>query len=263
MRDDMRIILRFMIISFKKTYTYKFEMVMTIIHMLFALSFTIIFWYTLLSIVPDVGGWNFKELMVYTAVVFLGDGIGGVFFGFRDMPQLIINGELDKYLSRPVNAMICLLFENVSVIFYIEQLVVSIMLMVVALWGIKLNISLLNVFISFIMLVTGAVLINLLFGILSFLSFWFGHTENLYGLLESITDVKQYPVSVFPADIRTFLTCFIPVAFVSYYPAAVLLGKMNVGLNLMACLMVVSGVIVLLFLKLWKNGIKKYESNGG
>ena len=61
--------------------------------------------------VPALAGWSIEELLLYTSVISFGEGLGGFFFGFRDMPERILNGEVDKYLVRPVNVMIALLFD--------------------------------------------------------------------------------------------------------------------------------------------------------
>lgn len=51
---------RFLVISLKKEYAYRFELFMTLLQMLFNVSFTLIFWYTMFQYVPHwrAGAWR-------------------------------------------------------------------------------------------------------------------------------------------------------------------------------------------------------------
>lgn len=263
MIKNIRLLLRLSIISFKKIYVYKFELLMALIQLAFNFSFVIIFWYTILHMIPSVNGWSFKELVIYTSVVFLGDSLGGVFFGLRDMPEHILQGKIDKYLSRPVNVMISLLFEDISIIYFLEQFIVSILLLIIMIIKYNIQITALNMAVSIIILIAGTLIINFIFGILTFLSFWTGHIENIRNLLTGIVDAKQYPVTIFPSNIKSFLTYVIPISFASYYPCAILLGKEKINIIFVLIIIIYCIIFAFLFLKVWEKGIKKYESNGG
>ena len=119
-------------ISLKKEFEYRFELMMMIIQVFFNIGFVILFWKTLFQFLPQLKEWTFADLLLYTAVLQLGEGLGGLFFGFRDMPELIISGEIDKYLVRPVNVLICLMFENVSIFYFLQQIIIGVMIMIIA-----------------------------------------------------------------------------------------------------------------------------------
>jgi ABC-2 type transport system permease protein len=76
---------------------------------------------------------------------------------------------------------------------------------------------------------------------------------------------QQYPLEMFGRGFRVLVTCVIPVAFLNYYPARWLLGKIVPGdpwyiLSFLSplvviILLVVAGVV-------WNKGIRHYSSTG-
>ena len=259
----LKLFKRFFIISWQNIYVFKFEFLMVFLNLFFNFSFIFIFWYTLLNHIPKFNGWTFEELAIYTSIVFMGEGLSGFFFGFRDLPHKIINGELDKFLCRPINTLIAILFEQVSVIYFIEQFIVSIIISIFIIIKYHMEVSILNVIYSFIILFIGILILNFIYGIITFLTFWCGRLETFREIIMQVAESKHYPVTIFPKKIRFFLTYCIPTALVSYYPSIVFLGKEKFGLIFLIKFLILLLIIYTLFILTWKGGIKRYESNGG
>lgn len=259
----MKLFRRFIIISWQQIYVFRFEFIMILLNLIFNFSFIFIFWYTLLKHMPLFDGWNFSHLAIYTSIVFLGESLSGIFFGFRDLPSKIVNGELDKFLSRPINTLIAVLFEQVSIIYFAEQFVVSNIILISIIIKYNITISFFNLLYSFIILVIGVFILNLIYGILTFLTFWLGRLEVFRDLIMQITEAKKYPITIFPKKIQLFLIYFMPVAFVSYYPTIIFLGKEKLGYMFLIKLLIFLSFIYSIFIKIWHAGIRRYESNGG
>ncbi len=258
-----KLLYRFMIISWHKIKTFNFEFVMTLVHLIFNFSFVLIFWYTLLSHIQSFGDWSFPELALYTGITFVGESIGGIFFGFRDLPYTIVQGGLDKFLVRPINTLFAVLFERVSIIYFIEELIVSIVLIVTIVLRYDISINAMNVLYSLIILVWGVFIYNCLYGIVTFLAFWVGQIEVFRSLIFGLADSKQYPLSIFPEKIKLVLTYIIPVAFISYYPAVIFLNKDSLKLDFVLKFIVFSAIVLYLFKLTWNMGLTRYEANGG
>lgn len=79
-------------------------------------------------------------------------------------------------------------------------------------------------------------------------------------MIFSFADFAQYPLEAFGLGIKFVLTVVIPYGFVSYYPVSCMLGKESF-LYIVYELGILF-VLVVLALKLWKFGMKKYESAG-
>jgi ABC-2 type transport system permease protein len=75
---------------------------------------------------------------------------------------------------------------------------------------------------------------------------------------------QRYPMDVFGKWYRIFVTGFLPLAFMNYYPLTQLLGKPNAlgvaGLGFLspvvACILLILGSLV------WRKGLAGYTSSG-
>ena len=72
----------------------------------------------------------------------------------------------------------------------------------------------------------------------------------------------KYPLSVYSRAIQFVLAWLVPQAFVSYYPAAVLLGKplAHPWLGYLAPL--AGPVAAACALVVWRRGLRRYQSSG-
>lgn len=253
----------FVLISLKKISAYRFELWMTLFQLLFNLSFIVIFWYSLLQYIPSFAGWEIGELLLYTSFVSFGEGIAGIFFGLRDLPERILEGEIDKYLTRPMNVLSSMLLENVSILYFVEQVIISILMIGIVIYKFQIRIIYSYLAISLANLLMGVVTIQMMIGALTFASFWIGKIESLRELFMNILMVQEYPANVFPSMFQHVLTYAIPVYFVAYYPCALLLGKELFDIKKEASLIILSFSWMWLFRKIWKMGLRRYEANGG
>jgi ABC-2 type transport system permease protein len=75
-------------------------------------------------------------------------------------------------------------------------------------------------------------------------------------------DFAKYPLSAYTRPIQFVLTWLIPLAFISYYPAAVLLGK-PLAQPWIGYLAPLAGpAAAVCALGLWKRGLLRYQSSG-
>ncbi len=70
-----------------------------------------------------------------------------------------------------------------------------------------------------------------------------------------IATFGDYPFSIFPLAARAVLTYVLPVAFVAYLPAAVLMGRAGTT--------AVGPVLYILARYAWYRALRRYESVGG
>lgn len=254
---------RLMKISLKKEYEYRFEMLMLLVQLVFNVGFTLIFWNTLFQFLPQLRDWSRNELLIYTAVIQLGEGISGVFFGFRDMPERILEGELDKYLVRPMNPLISLLFENVSVFYFLEQIIVGVAILVLIYVKYQISVVYENIIPALLILIAGVIIIQLIIGAITMLSFWIGRIDGIRMLFEKLVETKEYPLNLYPNGIQKVFTYLIPVFFVAYYPTGLLLGKLELQWTIVLYEGIFLTAAVVITCCIWRKGLRRYEANGG
>lgn len=257
------LIKRFMVISWCKIRAFNFEFLMMFVHLLFNFSFILIFWNVLLRHIHTFGDWTFPELALFSGVTFLGESLGGIFFGFRDLPQRILNGDLDKFLVRPINTLFAVLFERVSIVYFLEQFIASILLIGIIFTNFSLTFSLSGFILGSMTLMFGVIIYHLIYGIITFLAFWVGRIGVFRAIIFGLTDAKQYPLTIFPANVRFFLTYLIPTALLSFYPTIMILEKSSVKFTFFMQIGVLFLLVILLFQWVWKKGLERYEANGG
>ena len=75
---------------------------------------------------------------------------------------------------------------------------------------------------------------------------------------------QNYPIDVFGQGFRIFVTGFLPIAFMNYYPLTQLLGKPNaMGIAGMGFFSpVVAGILLALGSLVWRKGLAGYTSSG-
>ena len=78
--------------------------------------------------------------------------------------------------------------------------------------------------------------------------------------------VQHYPIDIFGLWFRVIVTGIIPVAFMNYYPALMLLGKFDPQ-NSSAWLGYLSPVVALILIAIasgvWHLALRRYSSSGG
>lgn len=72
---------------------------------------------TIYSQVDSIGGWNRGQMIIFVGTFSIINALNMLiyFFGVVDLPGQIQRGDLDHYLTKPVNPLLRLTFENVNV----------------------------------------------------------------------------------------------------------------------------------------------------
>jgi ABC-2 type transport system permease protein len=99
------------------------------------------------------------------------------------------------------------------------------------------------------------------------ISFWTGRSRRASSIINQINMmVQHYPVDMFGYAFRVVVTGLIPVAFMNYYPALMLLGKLDPQsrwgwLGYMSPF--VAFVMISIAAGIWHLAIQRYSSSGG
>lgn len=234
------------------------------IECIFAIMAFFIFWQVVL-VGQSFGSWQLHEILVFSCFGYLGWGIASFFFtGVWEIPFKIIEGEIERWLCRPVkHPLLGVLSENVWVGGG-AYVITGILLIgiVVPVYGIK--IFLLNSIIALLVMIFGMTALYLLYGtITSFAGFTIGRIGFLEEAIFSMEEnFQKIPVTTLPLGLRTFLLVGFPVGMMSALPSEIFLGRIPI-INSLGILLV-SGILAFiwafLFIFVWNRGIKRYES---
>jgi ABC-2 type transport system permease protein len=220
----------------------------------------------ILSRFDHLNGWILWEIVFLYSLWILGHSIYSLlFWHIADLEDYIIDGTFDQFMVRPVSVFLQFIAREVNYVGVAD--------MVVGIAGISLAVT--NLGLTWApwqwLLVIFAVLAGMLieFGInlaLSSVAFWTGRSSSLwFTVFQFSFIIQQYPVDMFGRWFRVFVTAFIPVAFINYYPSLLLLGKIQPG-SAWGWLGFASPLVALLLLGfggwVWRRGIRQYSSTG-
>lgn len=210
--------------------------------------------------------WTLWELVFLYCLWILGHSLYALFFSHTSqMEDYLIEGTFDQFLLRPASPLIQVLGREFQYIEIADALF--------ALTGISLAYAQLGLhwdvwrwgfFVAAV--ISGAVIVFALNLLIACTAFWTGRSRGasfvarqFYGL------VQWYPIEIFGKAFRVIVTGLIPVAFMNYYPALLLLDKLEYA-NAGWWLSYLSPVVAVLLLGIvsfeWRLALKQYTSSG-
>ena len=123
-----------------------------------------------------------------------------------------------------------------------------------------IEVQMINVLKSMGLLIFGNIYYHLIYGMITMLSIWIEKISTLRDLIFNFSIAKNYPLKIFPKTLQNLLTYVVPIALTTYFPTIVLMGEKVEGFRYIIISFL---VLCLLFIKVYRNCIKKYSSNGG
>ncbi len=216
----------------------------------------------LFSKVHELKGWTFEEVLFIYGFSLLPLGLFNLVSVnlYRFAERYIADGNFDRVLLRPVNALAQVLFESFNVS-GLNELLLGVGVMVYA--GERLGLALgLGDVVALLVLVPTAALIYIgVFLGLTSVSFW---AEDRMGLAPPVYNVirfSRYPLTIFSLPVRFLLTFVLPFAWVAFYPATWFLGSPE--FRHFALFTPVVGILVFwLAYAIWRRGLRRYASTG-
>lgn len=220
----------------------------------------------LLGRFQGIGGWTLAEVAFLYGAATVSFSLAELNAGgFDFFDQLVVRGEFDRLLIRPLGAFFQMLTEawplrrfgrltqgGIALIFALASLAGGWD------WGRWLFL--------FVMIAGGALFFLAIFIGGSTACFWSPQTSELTNIFSYGGQLMaSYPMSIYERWMRHFFTFVIPMAFVSYYPSLWLLGKSDpFGLprwfSFLAPFVVV--IVFAAAVAFWRFGVRHYQSVG-
>ncbi len=220
------------------------------------------FLYLIFQRIPQLNGWSFNELLFIYGFAQIPRGLDHLFCDNLWMlsGRIIVNGEFDKYLLRPINP----LFHLISEIFQpdaLGELLVGVALVVYASIALSITWAAGQLAAMAYLVVMGMVIYTALKLIFASLAFWLKFTQSIVFFMYTFGDFAKYPLEIFHPVLRGVITFIFPFAFTAFIPAAWFMGRLEMwqvfgGTTVAAAVTWTAGIAV------WNAGIRNYESAG-
>ena len=262
MLKELKLYPKYVSMSLKSSLSYKADSIIMIISFAISEIISLATVYLIVGTVPALGVWTFETLAFLFGFTLVPKAIDHIFtdelwiLAYR----AIRRGELDMYLTRPLNP----LFQFIAKTFKWDgcgELVVGVVIM--AIFGPQTGIvftfggvvglilcALLGVFVF-----TG---VKLLF---ASLAFWVKNVGIFLNTVYNLSNYAKYPVRYMGKAFSSILFFVIPFALFLYYPVECLVTGNNIWWAVLFSF-AAAVVLVTLSLTVWHVGIKHYESAG-
>lgn len=175
--------------------------------------------------------------------------------------RLIVNGKFDRYMLRPMNLFLQVIFENLQPDALGELLVGTILIVLSLTKGIVIVDSA-HILLFVVSIFAGALIYTAIKLLFASFAFWMKVSGPVLYTAYQLADFAKYPTEIYAKGVRFIITWIIPFGFVAYLPASYFL-KPDVGaLSTVGveCLLAAAFFTVAYLVFMW--GTKVYESAG-
>jgi ABC-2 type transport system permease protein len=226
----------------------------------------IVFIWVVLNRFQSLAGWSLGQIAFLYGLRLLIHGLFVIFFGrLSDLDRQIREGKFDRYLIRPLPPLLQIMATEVRVS-AVGDALGGLGLFLAANALVRVDWSPPAVAYLVLAIVGGCLVEAAIQLVIAGFSFRALNTRSLVFLVDNIfSSFGNYPLSIYGAGVRWLLTFGVPVAFVAYFPAAVLLGRSHdlAVPPLIAYLAPAAGILwFALAYQLFRHELRAYQSSG-
>lgn len=211
-------------------------------------------------------GWSYGQLVFLYGLAYISDGLSSTFASqARRMETLIIRGDLDRFLVRPISVLFQFLFRSIYWAGIIE-VISGIIVLVYGCQQVGFVISFFNIF-KIVVVIIGATFIRISFLIIvGSIAFWTKRSQTLLWVGDEIVrKTTQYPITIYPGILQALFTFILPFGFISFYPSSEFFSfnnLFNLPLNFALWTPLVGTILLVIANRVFEYGLKIYESAG-
>ena len=253
---------------FKVILQSKVDFLMGLLGFFFTQFMGIVFLYLVFQQIPSLKGWTLEQLIFIYGFAQIPRGIDHLFTDNIWMVawRIVINGEFDRYMLRPMNVFFQVISEKLQPDALGELLVGSILVISSLVKGIVV-VDFEHGLLFVVSVFAGALIYTSIKLFFASLAFWVKISGPFLQVAYEMADFAKYPTEIYAKAIRFIITWIIPFAFVAYLPASYFLGVGGFwGMDCSAMVIGIECVIAIVFwivaYTLFYKGTKVYESAG-
>ncbi|WP_341280154.1 ABC-2 family transporter protein [Paenibacillus sp. FSL H8-0537] len=213
-----------------------------------------------------IAGWTWPEIALLYSIGLFTYALGASFsfVQMRELESQVRQGTFDILLIKPVNPYLYLVSRGFN-LGYIAHILISGSVLIWSISKLNMQWTLSEYIYLMLVVVSGAMIYAGILTIIGAVSFIWIRTNFMFTLFFKLKDFIAYPLPIFGTFIQLLLTALVPLAFVSFYPAAFLLSNDATLLPQWAMWMVpiVGPLCYWAGYRFWMYGANKYQGAGG
>lgn len=206
-----------------------------------------------------LGGWTLPQVLLVVGLFRIFEGVidGVMRPNITRIVEYIQKGTLDFVLLKPVDSQFMASLRQINLL-TIPDFLVGAALIGYGLWAEQHLPTPFELLAFVVLLACGTLLAYSLWMLLTTTAFWLVRVENIAELLTAVYETGRFPVSAFSTAIRITLTFVVPIAFLTTFPAAALLGTLDP--LYLALAPVMAGLMLLASRAFWRLALRSYTS---
>lgn len=250
--------------SLKQSFIYEMQYrINLIINSITGLGWTFMSFLTINIIGSNVtsisSNWEISEYRLLWGINFIAQGITSAICkrNIERLPEKILKGDLDFIITRPFSSKILASLGYIR-LNTILGFIFVLFTVIKSLANIQNNQPLiLNLLLLFIILIFSSIIYYSLMISLASLSFWFLGAHNLIYFSHNLLFFANYPIKAFGATLSFIFTFIFPIAFISTFPAEVILE-----FSLIKFLLIIIAAVLTYKISdlIWNLGLRNYSS---
>lgn len=265
--DTLRLYFKLLGISFRGRMQFRTDFLVGLVSVMVLNAFSLGTIGVVLSRFHSVAGWTIWEIVFLYCLFLLGHSLYSLLFWHVDELEFyLIQGTFDMFLIRPLSPIVQFLGREINYV-GIGDVLVAVSGLALAIFKLGLDLGGWQILYMGLAALSGALIELSITLMLACIAFWTGRSAMTINTVLSVSWILQrYPVDMFASWFRVFVTGLLPVAFVNYYPARFLLGKIPPGdpwgfLSYFPPLVALG--LAWLASRVWRRGLRAYSSSGG
>ncbi len=191
-------------------------------------------------------------------MILTGIFVGFFMMNFLDMSTRIRDGMLDLLITKPISLQFMVSFRSFQFGATIPNFIVGGTLFFVGLSEMDITITLWNVIIYVLLMISSIILTYSIFFILQLPAFWIVKVGSLTSIMEIAWDYNNMPMGIYGKWMVRIGVFFIPLFIISNFPLLALVDDINSYLIVWGLFVPIPFLI--LSRVLWKIAIKHYSS---
>lgn len=240
---------------------YRVDFLISSVGMAFTSIATVCVFWVLFHSIPDLVGWSFDEILFMYSFYLL--SVVPLQLFFDHIWQLrfhVVQGTFIKYYLRPMNMMFYYMSDMVDLKGWV-QLVLGVFLLFYASQRLGLEWNLWRLGLLLIALFSSSLVAISILTTAACTTFWIFGSFPILALAHKIREFSPYPMTIFDGFFRFLFTYLVPIGFVAFYPAQLVLRPDQVPLLTYLSPLMGVGFFALAY-SVWSKGVNQYTGTG-
>lgn len=220
--------------------------------------------YIMVNRFQSMGGWSASEVLCLFSLCQLSYAFSAcfTFHTARSFDQMARNGEMDALLTKPVNPFVYLMANNFST-GYVGNITVATICLVIGLGNVGFVVSPYSIFMLVLALVGGTMIQGAMMLLTSIPAIYMVNVNFRSLFFFEIKDIANYPLTIFPKVVQVLLTFVLPYAFIAFFPAQAIFGKVPLYHPVLQYISPLIGLVLCLATyRYFVYAINKYQGSG-